>query len=153
MGQNDPDERLVYLACQHIFRGSHSHVRKLKVIRSLIQENEPSLPGLLRDHNINRTTIIAKKLLEDQVFGDTVKAKIRFPELFDISPTQSAEREVSEAEAARGEANAAKEISEREVSKDIDIVCQEQPDEEGGGETGGRYTRCIEITPKTLHLL
>ena len=145
MGQNDPDERLVYLACQHIFRGSHSHVRRLKVIRSLIQENKPSLAGILREYNIDRTIKVAKKLLEDQVFDDTLKAKIRFPELFDVSPTQSAEREASEAEAVRGEASAVREIYEREVSRDIDIVSHAKPHNEGNRESDSRYTRFIEI--------
>ncbi|CAG7915471.1 unnamed protein product [Penicillium olsonii] len=135
MAQNDPDERLVYLACQHIFRGSHSHVRRSKVIRSLIQENKPSLTDILREHNIDRTVKVVKKLLEDQVFDDTLKAKIRFPELFDVSPTQSAEREASEAEAARGEASTVREISEREVSRDIAIVSQAKPDDEGDRES------------------
>jgi hypothetical protein len=143
MGQNDPDERLVYLACQHIFRGSHSHVRRLKVIRSLIQENKPSLADILREHNIDRTIKVVKKLLDDQVFDDTLKAKIRFPELFDVSPTQSAEREASEAEAARGEASAVREISEREIPRDVDIVPQAKPDNEGKRELESRYTQFI----------
>ncbi|CAG8905968.1 unnamed protein product [Penicillium salamii] len=140
MAQNDPDERLVYLACQHIFCGSHSHVRRLKVIRSLIQENKPSLADILREHNIDRTIKVVKKLLEDQVFDNTLKAKIRFPELFDVSPTQSAEREASEAEAARGEASTVREISEREISRDIAIVSQAQPDNEGDRESNSRIT-------------
>ena len=143
MAKNDPDERLVYLACQHIFRGSHSHVRKSKRIRSLIQENKPSLTDILREHNIDRTVQVVKKLLEDQVFDDTLKAKIRFPELFDVSPTQSAEREASEAEAARGEASTVREISEREVSRDTAIVSQAKPDDEGDRESKSRYTRFI----------
>lgn len=159
MAQNDPDERLVYLACQHIFRGSHSHVRRLKVIRSLIQENKPSLADILREYNIDRTINVAKRLLEDQVFDDTLKAKIRFPELFDVSPTQNAEREASEAEAARSEASAVREISEREASRDIDIVSQAKPDNEGDRKTESRYTRFIKIktqynllTPTESHL-
>ncbi|EDN04901.1 predicted protein [Histoplasma mississippiense (nom. inval.)] len=40
--------------------------------------------------------------------GPSAEAKIRFPEVFDVSPVQSAEREASEAEAARNEANAIK---------------------------------------------
>jgi hypothetical protein len=140
MEQNDPDERLVYLACQHIFRGSHSQVRRSKTIRSLIQENEPSLADILREHNMNPTIKVVKKLLQDQVFDDTLKAKIRFPELFDVSPTQSAEREASEAEAARGEASAVREISERGISRDIDIVSQAKPDNEGDRESDSRYT-------------
>lgn len=50
----------------------------------------------------------ARVLLTEQIFESTLKAKIRFPEVFDESPTQSAEREASEAEAARNEANAIK---------------------------------------------
>lgn len=147
MRKNDPDERLVYRACQDIFRGSHSHVRKLKVIRSLIEENRPSLAGILREYNIDRTINVAKKLLEDQVFDNTLKAKIRFPELFDVSPTQSAEREASETEAVRGKTSAVREISERKVSRDIDIVSQEKPHIEGNREPDSRYTQHNLFTP------
>lgn len=153
MGQNDPDERLVYLACQHIFRGSHSHVRKPKAIRSLIQENRPSLADILREHNIDRTIKVVKRLLEDQVFDDTLKAKIRFPELFDVSSTQSAEREASEAEAARGEASAIREISEREVYRDIDIGSQAKPGNEGDKESESRYTQSQKLNPSSTYLL
>jgi hypothetical protein len=45
-----------------------------------------------------------------------LRAKIRFPRLFDVSPAQNAEREASEAEAARDEARVVREISERETS-------------------------------------
>ncbi|KAE9374093.1 hypothetical protein N431DRAFT_543550 [Stipitochalara longipes BDJ] len=40
--------------------------------------------------------------------GSNADAKIRFPEVFDVSPAQSAEREASEAEAARNDAIALK---------------------------------------------
>ena len=79
---------------------------------SLLQQNKPALTDILREHNIDRTCNVARKLLEDQVFHSTLRAKIRFPELFDVSPAQSAGREVSEAAAARDEANAVTEISE-----------------------------------------
>lgn len=138
MGQKDPDERLVYLACHHIFRGTYSHVRKPKVIKSLIQKNQPSLADLLREYNINRTSKVAKKLLEEQVFGDTLKAKLRFPDLFDVSPTQNAEREVSEAEAAKGEASAVREISEREASRDVVIGSQAKADDKGDNKSDSK---------------
>jgi hypothetical protein len=128
MAQNDQDERAVYLAWQHIFSGSHSQVRKRKTVKNLIQENERALTDILRQYNIDRTCKVAKKLLEDKVFGSTYRAKIRFPELFDVSPTQSAEREASEAEAARDEANAVREVSERDASRDVAIISQAQPD-------------------------
>ncbi|KAL2782742.1 hypothetical protein BJX66DRAFT_350463 [Aspergillus keveii] len=127
MAQRDPDERLVYLACQHIFRGSNSQVRKRKHVMSLLQQNKPTLTDILREHNIDRTCNVAKRLLEDQVFYSTLRAKIRFPELFDVSPAQSAEREASEAEAARDEARAVREISERETSREVAVQSQGRP--------------------------
>ncbi|KAL2802729.1 hypothetical protein BJX63DRAFT_440654 [Aspergillus granulosus] len=101
MAQSDPDESLVYLACQHIFHGPNSMVRQRKNVKSLIQQNQPALTDLLREYNMDRTS------------------EIRFPELFDVSPAQSAEREASEAETAREEANTLKEISEKGLSGDI----------------------------------
>lgn len=94
-----------------------------------MRQNKLALTDILREYNIDRTSNVAKKLLESQVFDSTLKAKIRFPELFDVSPTQSAEREASEAEAARDEANTVKEISEREASKDTVIVSQPKFDD------------------------
>ncbi|KAL4878178.1 hypothetical protein BJY04DRAFT_221324 [Aspergillus karnatakaensis] len=126
MVQSDPDERLVYLACQHIFHGSNSLVRKRKNIKSLIQQNQPALTDILREYSIDRTCNVAKKLLVDQVFHSNLRAKIRFPELFEVSPAQSAEREASEAEAARDEANAVRKISEREVSRAVTAEAQTQ---------------------------
>lgn len=122
MLQSDPDERLIYLACQHIFRGANSQVRRLKTVKGLIRQNELALTDILREYDINRTSNVAKKLLESEVFGSTLNARIRFPELFDVSPTQSAEREASEKEAARDEANTVREISDREASKDTTIT-------------------------------
>jgi len=140
MAQHEPDERLVYLACQHIFRGSNSLIRKRKNVMSLIQRNQPALTDILREHNIERTCDVAKRLLEKHVFDSTLNARIRFPELFDVSPTQSAEREASEAEAARDEANAVREITAREASREVVINSQTQPDIEGDTGIDSQYT-------------
>ncbi|PKX88600.1 uncharacterized protein P174DRAFT_72341 [Aspergillus novofumigatus IBT 16806] len=127
MAQRDPDDRIVYLACQHIFRGSNSQIRKRKPVMTLLQQNKPALTDILREHSTERTCKVAKRLLEDQVFYSTLRAKIRFPELFDVSPAQSAEREASEAEAARDEAKAVREISERKTSQGVAIQSQARP--------------------------
>lgn len=140
MAQRDPDERLVYLACQHIFRGSNSQVRKRKDVMSLLQQNKPTLTDILREHNIDRMCNVAKRLLDDQVFHSTLRAKIRFPELFDVSPAQSAEREASEAEAARDEAKAVREISERETPREVTIQSQVRPANEESYEINGWYS-------------
>lgn len=125
--QSDPDERLVYLACQHIFRGSNSLIRKRKTVKSLIQQNQPALSDILQQYNIDRTCNVVKRLLEDEVFHSTLRAKIRFPEMFDVSPAQSAEREASEVEAARDEENAVREIWKRESSGKATAQSQTQP--------------------------
>ncbi|KAL4805711.1 hypothetical protein BDV18DRAFT_160600 [Aspergillus unguis] len=127
MMQSDPDERLVYLACQHIFRGSNSLIRKRKTVKSLIQQNQPALSDILQQYNIDRTCNVVKRLLEDEVFHSTLRAKIRFPEMFDVSPAQSAEREASEVEAARDEENAVREIWKRESSGKATAQSQTQP--------------------------
>jgi hypothetical protein len=122
MVQNDPDERLVYLACQQIFCGSNSQVRKLKTIKGLIKQNKAALADILREYNVKKTSNVAKKLLESEVFDSTLKAKIRFPELFDVSPVQNAETYASQVEAARDEANTVKQISEDEAAGDLAIT-------------------------------
>lgn len=58
---------------------------------------------------------VVKVLLEHQSFELTLKAKIRFPAVFDVSPTQSADQEASEAKAARDEADAVRKITENAV--------------------------------------
>ncbi|KAJ5564481.1 hypothetical protein N7513_000723 [Penicillium frequentans] len=130
MGQENPDERLVYLACQHIFRGDASNIRRMKVIKGFIKEDgKPSLADILRQYNIKKTCAVAKKLLQEEIFGNNSKAKLRFPDLFHVSPTQSAKRQISEAEAAQGEASAVKEIPERQALKHVVVVSQPKSDE------------------------
>lgn len=110
MAKNPPDERLVYLSCRAIFKEADALVRQPKVIRKLLQKNGRFIEALSREHNFDTICNVTKELLEDRVFESTLQAKIRFPELFEISEARSAERAVSEAEAARSEANAVKEV-------------------------------------------
>lgn len=80
---------------------------------------------------------VAKRLLESQVFGFILKAKIRFPELFDVSPAQSAERDASEAKAARDEANTVKWISEKETAAELAVKSSVDGLEESNGRRKG----------------
>jgi len=57
-------------------------------------------------------------LLEEDIFASTLKAKIRFPEVFDVSPAQSAEQSASEVEAAKSEADAIKHAAEGHLAVD-----------------------------------
>lgn len=108
MNKNPPDERLVYLALKHTFKGANAQVRKTKNIRKLILKRKDSFAvrELIREHEIDSVCKVAKLLLEARIFESTLQAKVRFPEGFEVSPAQSAERSASEQEAAKPEANA-----------------------------------------------
>jgi hypothetical protein len=110
MTRNSPDERLVYLALKNTFDGAEAQVRRPRKIRELIlkRQHAADIGSLIREHCIDNVCNVAKTLLEQQIFESTLKAKIRFPEVFEVSPAQSAERSASEAEAARTEADAIK---------------------------------------------
>ncbi|KAJ2977478.1 hypothetical protein NQ176_g4346 [Zarea fungicola] len=105
-----PDERVVYLALKNIFKGQNAQARKSKTVSKLIRQHktQESVANLLREHNFDIICNLAVNLLSAEIFESTLKAKVRFPELFDASPTQSAEKEASEAEATRYEADAIK---------------------------------------------
>jgi hypothetical protein len=113
MAKYPPDERLVYLSCRHIFRDANSLIRKPKLIKQLIEQNKSALEGLIREYNVDTICHVAKILLEGQIFESTLNAKIRFPEVFDVSPAQSADREMSEADAARDEANMVRDLTQK----------------------------------------
>lgn len=120
MNKNSPDERLVYLALKNIFRGADAQIRKAKKVRELVQKSQRNIDvrDLIQEHNLDNVCSVAKALLEQQIFESTLKAKIRFPEVFEISPAQSAERSASEAEAARLEADAVKSVAAAQNNDD-----------------------------------
>lgn len=118
MAKNPPDERLVYLALKNVFKGPDAQLRIAKKIRKLIQrhldddDGDAEVRALVAEHNIDNVCNTAKALLQDEIFASTLKAKIRFPEVFEVSPAQSAERVASEAEAARSDADAIRDAAE-----------------------------------------
>ncbi|KAJ6439200.1 protein kinase domain-containing protein [Purpureocillium lavendulum] len=126
-----PDERVVYLALKNVFKGQNAEVRQSKAIRKLIKQHrsQEDVADLIREHNVEVVCNAARMLLCDEIFQSTLKAKIRFPELFDLSPTQSAEREVSEAEAARHEADAIEHaVQGRSENSRTTVLQKEQQD-------------------------
>jgi hypothetical protein len=118
---NRPDERLVYLALRGVFLGPDAHLRNQKKVRDRIQKykDNAEIKALLQQHSEDSICSIAKLLLERQVFESSLKAKLCFPEVFDVSPAQSAEREASIAEAAKSEADAIRNVAEGRPVLDI----------------------------------
>ena len=88
-----PDERLVYLAFKNVFRGCDAQMRKKKSIDAMVSKHKNAnedIEALVEEHDINHINNTVKALLKAEIFESTLKAKIRFPELFDVSPAQSA---------------------------------------------------------------
>ncbi|OCK80284.1 hypothetical protein K432DRAFT_434859 [Lepidopterella palustris CBS 459.81] len=94
----------------------------------------------------NTTRLMAKKNPPDErvvylalknVFKGTYAEipKLRFPEVFDVSPAQSAEREASEAEAARNEANAIKDALQGHQDSTREVIQSEEAAESESVET------------------
>ncbi len=134
-----PDERTVYLAFKDVFKGPDAQPRNDKSIKKKVRKHEnhsEEIRALVKEHNIDNVGNSVKTLLEGDIFTSTLKAKIRFPELFDVSPAQSAERAASEAEAARNEADAIREVvvRQQDESSAATTVDAEAADPKGKGK-------------------
>ncbi|KAK3311444.1 uncharacterized protein B0T15DRAFT_388957 [Chaetomium strumarium] len=121
--KNRPDERVVYLTLRKVFKGPNARVRRPSLIRKLIigHQDHEDIAALISAHNIDTLCNITRELLTEQIFEATLKAKIRFPEVFDVSPAQSADRDASDAEAARNDAKAIEDAAQgrQGVASDI----------------------------------
>ncbi|KAL1606212.1 hypothetical protein SLS60_003613 [Paraconiothyrium brasiliense] len=119
MAKNPPDERLVYLALKRVFQGSNAELRQKKKVLKLIQQHqdEVDVRSLIQEHSIDSLCNVSKCLLEERIFESTLKAKIRFPEVFDVSPAQTAERAISQSEAAKNEDAAIEQVMEGQKDK------------------------------------
>ncbi|MCJ1400112.1 hypothetical protein MMC11_003315 [Xylographa trunciseda] len=110
VNQRSPDGRLVYLHCSSIFSGGNAHVRRAKKVVQLLEKHKTSIKILTNEFTIAAIAAVAKELLEERIFDSLPRAKLRYPELFQPSGTQEAERAASEAEVIRIEAEAVQEI-------------------------------------------
>ncbi|KAL8921012.1 MAG: hypothetical protein Q9208_005903 [Pyrenodesmia sp. 3 TL-2023] len=108
--QRSPDGRLVYLHCSSIFSGANAQVRKAKKISQLLGKHKTAIKILTKEFSLPAIAAVAKELLEERIFDSLPRAKLRYPELFQLSETQEAERAASEAEVIRIEAEAAQDI-------------------------------------------
>lgn len=108
--QRSPDGRLVYLHCSSIFSGANAQVRKAKKISQLLNKHKAAIKILTKEFSLTAVAAVAKELLEERIFESLPRAKLRYPELFQPSETQEAERAASEAEVIRIEAEAAQDI-------------------------------------------
>lgn len=99
-------EQRVFLAYRAAFEGSNALIRQQKAIQRLVSKHRESAKTLLQSLGEKQVIETLKTLLERKVFQSELEAKLAFPELFAISPSQNVQHIASEADAARSEAEA-----------------------------------------------
>lgn len=125
-----PEQRLVYLHCSSIFTGANAQIRRLKKITQILSQHRKSIKILTNEFPLDAIAAVAKRLLDEQIFEARARAQLRFPELFQPSETQEAERDASEAEVARTEAETVQKTvvtSDEEWEEELlDTKCSQQ---------------------------
>ncbi|CAG5156564.1 uncharacterized protein ALTATR162_LOCUS4361 [Alternaria atra] len=133
-------EKLVYQTLRGIFVGNDSQVRQLKPICQVISKHHQTnvkIREFTLKYDINEVSKIAKVLLENKIFGSEAKAKLRFPELFEISSGQANQPTTSEPKVATSCTTAVQRVgvySPEELLNIGDTLKQEKKEEKT--ETG-----------------
>ncbi|KAI9670786.1 MAG: hypothetical protein M1817_003897 [Caeruleum heppii] len=100
------EKREVFLFCRGIFAGQNAQLRKKSKVRELLQQHGGRIGPLVSKYGSDSIFNTARHLLEKKVFESNLRAKIEFPDLYEISASRGAQRTASENEAARSEAEA-----------------------------------------------
>ncbi|KAF6831256.1 ubiquinol-cytochrome-c reductase cytochrome c1 [Colletotrichum musicola] len=123
------DERQrVYTTCRAIFSGNAALLRRPKTVRKeLVKNRKGALANLFQAFGEVKLTEIARQLLESRIFESDLRAKVEFPDLFRTSPLQDAQREASEADAAKSLAGVLGELA-RDEDGEGNVADADDPD-------------------------
>lgn len=108
------ERQRVYTTCRAIFSGNAALLRRPKKVRNELIKNRKPLESLFNEFGEPKLTDIARQLLESRIFESDLRAKVEFPDLFRTSPLQDAQREASEADAAKSLAGLLGELARAE---------------------------------------
>lgn len=136
VNQNPPQEQAVYVALKSVFTGENAKVRRLPVVKKMISQRktDPTIATLIKQHGNETLSTVASSLLSNGIFESTLKAKVRFPKLFDLSAAQNANRGASAAKAVKSEAKAIKDAAKTgQGSLDNETECDRVDTENGNG--------------------
>ncbi|KAK7737307.1 hypothetical protein SLS53_006610 [Cytospora paraplurivora] len=124
--QNAPNDRTIYLALNSIFTGSMAAIRRPAPIKKVFQQHQKrtEIVQLLREYDLPTVVERVQWLLAERVFESTEHAKAMFPDLFQVSAVQSADRAASEAAAAARQAQS------------LEEAVEEEEEEEDGADSG-----------------
>lgn len=130
MGAKAERRRSIFLTAREVFVGSSAQIRDRKAIAAVFAKHEPTFRDLRKRFGENTIIDITWSLLRDGVFESELKAKLNFPELFQVSAVRSLQRDVSEQHAAQSEAEVFDKISlanENGEEDDIDVDDDSEP--------------------------
>lgn len=111
-------EQRIFLAYRAVFEGNNAQIRQAKAIKKLVSTHRQSARTLLQSLGEKQVIDTLKALLERKVFQSELEAKLAFPNLFTISPSQSVQHIASEADAARSEAEALDDVASLNEDED-----------------------------------
>ena len=69
--------------------GAGALFRRGPSIKNLLQKHRNSIAPLLREFSLDAICFVAQELLRERIFEFPAKAKLRFPELFQITSTET----------------------------------------------------------------
>ncbi|GJC79767.1 hypothetical protein ColLi_02605 [Colletotrichum liriopes] len=114
MAHTTREHQQVYRMCRALFSGDGAQLRQKKPVRKVLVNNKNSLQPLFQGMGEEKLIKTVQFLLENRVFESELRAMAMFPDLFRTSPQRDAQREASEADAAKSVANALVDITQSE---------------------------------------
>ena len=144
MSYSARDQQRVFLVYRTVFAGPSALIRKAKKVREVVQQHryKPAFQPIVHDFGFEKVCEIVKLLLEEQIFESALKAKIAFPQLFQISQARDVQHTASEADIARSEAEALEEIaSANDVDSEFEDEIKEdlRDDPKADGVANGKF--------------
>ncbi|KAL1792917.1 hypothetical protein ACET3X_009424 [Alternaria dauci] len=99
-------EKLVYLALKDVFRGDGVQPSTPEEIRKKIEKHksESRIGALIQNHGMESVCKVAQDLLKYQIFVSMAKAEVRFPDVFEVLPTQVEQQTTAAANTATSSA-------------------------------------------------
>ena len=104
--------RRIFLTARTVFVGVNAGLRQRKDVARCIAGHEPTFQLLIRAFGRDIITDVITSLLENGIFESELKAKLAFPELYQVSNVRSIQHDVSEQDAARSEDEALARVSQ-----------------------------------------
>lgn len=98
--------RKVFLLGRTVFVGDHSLVRDRSAVSKIVSQNRHKFTEVIQDSTESSVVDTILNFLRDAIFESELKAKLRFPELFQPSPERGLQHKISEQEAVQSETEA-----------------------------------------------